>query len=216
MRRTALLIILLLLAPGACRNDRGPDATPVVPDGNGETSGEKHPHGGPVLAIGDSILLGATEHGELANQLALDGWELESIAEEGRSTSWAAGVIEQRTSVPRYVVVVLGSNPGHSSVGFADDVMALRNALVDRGARRIVWIPPHNTDPERYAEKDRILREDDAADGRLYVPDWGSVLDASPEYVGGDGLHLTENGYHALSDYIRDALAREQIGRAHV
>jgi len=208
MRRASLLVVLLLFAPAACRNDREPGATPVIPDGNGGTTGARGPHGGPLLAIGDSILLGASEHGDLANDLTLDGWELETIAESGRSTSWAVGVIEQRTSVPRYVVVVLGSNPGHSSVGFAEDVQALRNALVDRGARRIVWIPPHHTDPERYAEKIRILTEDDAADGRLYVPDWGSVLDASPEYIVSDGLHLTETGYHALAEYIRDALAR--------
>ena len=158
--------------------------------------------------IGDSIMVGAIEHGGLVDALTPDEWEPETITERGRSASWAIDIVENRLTVARTVVLALGSNPGHSSAGFTDDVQRLRNALVERGARRIVWIPPYHTDPERYEEKIRILTEADRTDGRLYVPPWGAVLSASPEYVGSDGLHLTESGYRALAEYIRDALAR--------
>ena len=103
-------------------------------------------------------------------------------------------------------MVALGSNPGFSSDGFAEDVQALRDLLVERGARRIVWMPPYNTDPERYREKIEILKAADLADRRLVVPDWGAVLDANPEWVRSDGLHLTEDGYTAMAAFIRDSM----------
>ncbi len=168
----------------------------------------RSPHGGPLLAIGDSLLVGAVEHGDLGLRLTGDEWEPEVVAETGRSTRWAIDQVRQRDTVPRYVVVVMGSNPGYSSAGFADEVQTLRDALVARGARRIVWIPPQHTDPGRYAEKDAILHEADRNDPRLVVPDWGAVLDANPQYVGGDGLHLTEEGYAALASFIQDALTK--------
>jgi lysophospholipase L1-like esterase len=203
-------VILMMLA-ASCRLDDGPRDINSLPGGRVSTprpdpSGHK-PAGGPVLAIGDSILVGASEHGDLGNKLFADGWTLETVSEEGRSTSWAIDQVRRRATVPKYIVLVLGSNPGFSSAGFADEVQTLRDALVARGARRILWIPPHHTDPTRYEEKVRILRDADAADSRLVVPDWGAVLDANPWYVGGDGLHLTEQGYEALGSFIRDELA---------
>jgi lysophospholipase L1-like esterase len=161
-----------------------------------------------LFAIGDSLLQGAVEHGSLGVKLADDGWELEAVAETGRTVRWAIDQVRQRETIARYVVVVLGSNPGFSSAGFADDVLTLRDALVARGARRIVWLPPHNTDPNRYADKVAILKEDDLKDPRLVVPDWGAVLDQNPQWIGGDGLHLTEEGYGAFAAYIREQLAR--------
>jgi lysophospholipase L1-like esterase len=168
----------------------------------------RKPAGGPVLAIGDSILLGAVEHGGLGLKLAEDNWELETVAETGRTARWAIDQIRARESVPRYVIVVLGSNPGHSSAGFSDDVQTLRDALVARGARRVLWIPPHDVDSERYSEKVSILEEADKADPRLFVPDWNAIADLHPEWSGGDGLHLTETGYTELASFIREQIAR--------
>jgi lysophospholipase L1-like esterase len=151
--------------------------------------------------------VGADRHGHLGAILTLDGWELETIAENGRTVSWAIGEIEDRDArVPRNVVVALGSNPGFSSDGFAEDVQAMRDLLVRLGARRIVWLAPYHTDPERYAEKIAILTAADRADRRLVVPNWAEVLDANPEWVRSDGIHLTEDGYSAMAVFIRDWL----------
>ncbi|MEX2554976.1 MAG: hypothetical protein WEB06_05035 [Actinomycetota bacterium] len=208
LRRALLATSMLLSALTASVNDQGPDDTPL-------SAGEERPAalgtstaaGGPLLAIGDSLMVGADRHGHLGAILALDGWELETIAENGRSVSWAIGEIEDRDDpVPRNVVVALGSNPGFSSDGFAEDVAALRELLVERGARRIVWIPPYHTDPDRYREKIAILTATDQADRRLVVPGWGAVLDAHPEWVRSDGIHLTEDGYTAMAAFIRDVL----------
>ena len=200
--------MLLLSSLTACVNDQGPGDMPLLA---GEESpavvGQPTPAGGPVLAIGDSLMVGADRHGHLGAILALDGWTLETIAENGRSVSWAVGEIDDRDArVPRNVVVALGSNPGFSSDGFAGDVQALRDLLVEHGARRIVWMPPYHTDPDRYREKIAILTAADLADRRLVVPAWGTVLDAHPEWVRSDGIHLTEDGYTAMAAFIRDVL----------
>ena len=207
----ALLVASLVFA--ACTIESGPRDLDALPGAAGtnaapQTDETPGPHGGPILAIGDSLLVGAAEHGGLSVALEFDGWLSETIAENGRPVGWAIDQVELRTRVPRYVVVVLGSNPGFSSDGFADDIKALRDILVRRGARRILWIPPHHTDPERYAEKLRMLREADRADRRLVVPDWGRLLDEHPQWITGDGIHLTEDGYFALSLFIREQLAR--------
>jgi hypothetical protein len=206
------LPFVLLLALTACVIEQGSGDTPLLPGQAGAATSTpavaRSPRGGPMLAIGDSLLDGAVTHGNLGLKLTEDQWEPEVVAETGRSTRWAIDQVRMRDKVPRYVVLVLGSNPGSSSAGFADEVQSLRDALVARGARRILWIPPDGADPGRYVEKDAILKEADRADGRLFVPDWGAVLDQNPQYIGGDGLHLTEAGYDALATFIRDALGR--------
>ncbi|MGH2784675.1 MAG: GDSL-type esterase/lipase family protein [Actinomycetota bacterium] len=208
--RRHVAAVALLLACVACVGDRGPNEVPFLDGADPTVTPPATPGAvGPVLAIGDSIMVGADEHGHLGAILALDGWELETIAERGRSTRWAVDEIEDREErVPRFVVVVLGTNPGFSAFGFAEDVEELRAALIERGARRILWIPPHHPDPERYAEKLEVLAAADRAEGRMVVAPWGAVLDAHPEWVVGDGLHLTEDGYAALAAFIADWLAR--------
>jgi len=212
MRRSlATISTIFLLALTACVVEPSSGAKPLLPgqagDANPAPTPKRSAHGGPVFAVGDSLLLGAVEHGGLGVKLAEDGWDLESVAETGRTVRWAIDQVRQRDGVPRYVIVVLGSNPGFSSAGFADDVQTLRDALVARGARVILWIPPHHADSSRYDEKVSILQEADLADRVLVVPDWGKVLEQNPQWIGGDGLHYTEEGYGAFASFIRDQLA---------
>ena len=202
------MAVALLTAIAGCVDEPGPGATPFLDGTPPATTGEDNlQSGGPVLAIGDSIMVGADEHGHLGAILALGGWELETVAERGRSTRWAVDQIEDRDErVPRHVVVALGSNPGFSTEGFEEDVEDLRAALIRRGARRILWIPPYHTDPERYAAKLTVLTAADRAERRMVVPPWGRVLDDHPEWVRGDGIHLSEDGYTALAAFIADWL----------
>jgi hypothetical protein len=205
-------MLLSLLALTSCVIENSSGQEPLLPGQAGDSTPiatpTRSPRGGALFLIGDSILVGAVSHGDLGLRLTEDQWVPEVLAEEGRSTRWAIDEVRKLETVPRYVVVVLGSNPGYSSAGFSDEVPTLRDALVARGARRIVWIPPHSTDSGRYDEKESILREADRTDRRLSVPYWGAVLDAYPHYTGDDGLHLTDEGYRALAVFIRDALGR--------
>ena len=208
--RRGIAAVALLLVIAACVDDRGPTDVPLLGGGEPAASPGATPRaGGPVLAIGDSIMVGADDHGHLGAILSLDGWELETVAEPGRSTRWAVDEIEDReVRVPRHVIVALGSNPGFSSDGFEQDVEDLRSLLIERGARRILWIPPYHTDPERYATKLSILSVVDRAERRMVVAPWGRVLDDHPEWVTGDGIHLSEDGYTALAAFIAGWLER--------
>lgn len=196
MRRTATLL-MLAAALAACsattpaRQRPNPARLLVEP--------------GSVLAIGDSILVGARDEGGLVDLLADAGWEAEVVAEGSRQVSWALYQVEAREDVPRTVVVVLGSNPGAGVGTFPEEATTLIDALRARGARRILWIPPHALDG-RYADKQAALRE---LEGRVVdVLDWPAALDPHPEWYQGDGLHLTSDGYEALALFLRDALTR--------
>lgn len=157
----------------------------------------------PLLAIGDSILVGARDYGDLEARLADAGYRTEVRAESSRTVAWAIAQIEPREVVPGTAVVVLGSNPGPGLGAFPEEAAALVEALRARGARRIVWVPPHHAEPERYAERQAALR----ALERIEVLDWPAALAANPWWIGTDGLHLTGDGYSALASFIAEQLA---------
>jgi len=208
----AALCSAALVVLGACIIEPSSGNPSPLPGqaGNADSSprARRAPHGGPVFAVGDSLLLGAVEQGGLGVKLASDGWDLETVAETGKTVRWAVDQVRLRDAVARYVIVVLGTNPGFSSAGFSDDVATLRDALVARGARHILWIPPHRLNSDGYADKDTILQELSRTDRVFVTPDWGKVMDANPQWVVADGLHYTEMGYTAFADFIRDQLAR--------
>ncbi|MGH2670765.1 MAG: hypothetical protein ACRDH5_16915, partial [bacterium] len=92
-RRISIAIVLILVGI-SCSSD-GPGAVSVLPGDPGSTlrsPPRRTPAvGGPMFAIGDSLLFGAEEHGGLDELLHADGWEPEVLAEHGRSTRWAIG-----------------------------------------------------------------------------------------------------------------------------
>jgi lysophospholipase L1-like esterase len=157
----------------------------------------------PLLVLGDSITVGARDIGLLPGLLELSGWNAEIVAEVGVGTPWALQQIEPRVAVPRVVLVELGSNPGPLLDGFESEVHQLIDALVARGARHIIWISPEARDPTRYAEKDAVIAR--AASSRLIVSTWPAQLEQNPQWFG-DELHLTEEGYRALAQFVRDEL----------
>jgi lysophospholipase L1-like esterase len=157
----------------------------------------------PLLVIGDSIAVGARDIGFLPGLLEINGWNAEIVAEVGVGTPWALQQVESRASVPRVVLVELGSNPGPFLDDFENEVHQLIAALIARGARHIIWIPPEARDPTRYAEKDAVIAR--AASNRLIVSTWPAKLEQNSQWFG-DELHLTEEGYRALAAFIRDEL----------
>lgn len=157
----------------------------------------------PLLVIGDSISVGARDIGGLQGQLGQSGWNTEIVAEVGMGVPWALQQVEPRPVVPRIVLVELGSNPGPGVGDFENEVHQLIDALVARGARHIIWIPPEARDPMRYAEKAAVIAR--AASGTVEVSNWPAKLEQNPQWFG-DELHLTEEGYRELALFIRDEL----------
>jgi lysophospholipase L1-like esterase len=157
----------------------------------------------PLLVIGDSITVGARDIGLLPGLLEIGGWNAEIDAEVGVGTTWALQQVESRASVPRVVLVELGSNPSPLLNDFENEVHQLIDALIARGARHIIWIPPEGRDPTRYAEKDAVIAR--AASSVVRVSSWPAKLEQNPQWFG-DELHLTEAGYRALAEYMRAEL----------
>jgi lysophospholipase L1-like esterase len=157
----------------------------------------------PLLVIGDSISVGARDIGGLPGLLEGNGWIAEIVAEVGVGVPWALQQVEPRLVVPRIVLVELGSNPGPNVDDFENEVHQLIDALVARGARHIIWIPPEARDPTRYAEKAAVIAR--AAGSTVTVSGWPAKLEQNPQWFG-DELHLTQEGYRELALFIRDEL----------
>lgn len=184
---------------GAASDEPAPTVTAADDGGRGETSARR-----PVLVIGDSLTVGADLWGGLDASLRADGWRPEIVAEDGRAVDWALDQVIARETVPAVVVVGLGTNPGPRPDDFAADVTALVDALRARGATTIVWIPPGDADDEDRVERAAILRR--AAGPGLVVPDWPADLARHPELLADDGVHLTDQGYRHLADFVAQAL----------
>lgn len=157
-----------------------------------------------MLVIGDSLTVGAGLWGDLDAQLRAEGWRPEIVAEEGASIGFGLDDVRLRSRVPAAVVVGLGTNPGPRPDDFAADAASLVSELRLRGASTIVWIPPGDTDDEGRRERAAALRE--ATGPGLLVPDWPAELSRHPELVGRDGIHLTQDGYGHLADFMVQAL----------
>ena len=202
--RARFALAIIFLATGACVA-----STPVFPDPSiTATPTHQRPPAsrvGPILLIGDSIMRGAREEGGLQGLLEEDGWIPEIVAENSREIGWAISQVELRFTVPRIVVVEMGTNPSPLVRNFAQEVQTMVEALVERGAKRIYWIPPQALDPLRYAERAQIVR--DAASSTVIVSRWPERLMLNPYWFQSDGLHLTQTGYVQLALFLRDELA---------
>jgi lysophospholipase L1-like esterase len=161
-------------------------------------------------------MVGADELGGLTTALEEEvGSQTEVVAKVGASTSWGIDQLTGRPSVPSVVVVALGSNPGPAVESFAADVEALVEALIDRGAERIVWVPPVGLGASwDYADKAQVLRDSATTYSELEVMEWDRDVREHPERITGDGLHPTPDGYRCLVAAIEGAVARDGGDRA--
>jgi lysophospholipase L1-like esterase len=162
---------------------------------------------GAVLVIGDSLTVGARDLGGLRGLLEADGWDPAVVARTGASTSWGLARVEAMSAVSDVVVVELGTNPGPHVRDFAAEVDGVVAALVERGARRVLWVTPHHADGGRYDQKAAVLLA--AADDhpQLEIADWRTVAERHRSWMDPDGIHYTDVGYRALASFMRDALA---------
>jgi len=156
----------------------------------------------PVLIIGDSIMVGARDIGGLQGLLEQGGWNPEIVAQVGAGLPWAIQQVEPRLVVPRIVVVEMGTNPSPLVGNFENEVRQMLDDLSVRGARRIIWIPPQGRDPTRYQEKDAVIA---AAGGRITISGWAKLLETNPQWFG-DEVHLTEQGYRQLANFLYQEL----------
>jgi len=149
---------------------------------------------------------GAQEQGGLEQLLSTDGWATEILAENGKDMTWGIARIRERAPVPRVVVVELGTNPGSNLNDYPAEIDEMVQNLKDRGARRIICVPPVSSDPNRYEEKDQALVA--AAGKGVVILDWPARATQNQQWFGFDGVHLTTEGYISLATFITDEIWR--------
>jgi hypothetical protein len=155
------------------------------------------PHGrpvltGPVYAIGDSVLLGATA--------CLTDTEVRVRASENRTMRDGATRIEKRAAAGRLesrLVVALGTN---GPFGFR----ALDRVMRAAGPERAVyWVTVELPEVERYVYEDAVNQRLRAMPGRwpnAHVIDWNASVLSTGLYP--DGIHLNPAGCQAYANLI--------------
>lgn len=155
---------------------------------------------GTVLAVGDSIMVGATE--ELKSELG----SVDIYAEVSRNVAPGIDVLRSQLNVsdPRAVIVELGTNNGMSAEQF-DTIMALVDGrptiFVNVKAARD-WETPTN----------QVLADGAARYTNATVVDWKGLADQHPEWFGSDGIHPNGSGQTALAKLIASAVPSRGVG----
>lgn len=148
---------------------------------------------GRVLVVGDSLGEGMKLAG-LSKKLSAVGFSSTINTRVGRPTSEALSVLRANAG-GRFALVVVetGTNDGGNSESYRKAIeTTLRLYDVP-----ILWIPPHL---QRFENFDRVVEDYAASEPRLHIVDWDPAIAAHPQWVAGDGVHLTMAGYAAMAD----------------
>jgi lysophospholipase L1-like esterase len=145
-----------------------------------------------VFVIGDSVMVGA----QGAIVAGLPGWQVTVEAQLGLSLLGSASIVRaRRAEIGDVAVIELGANDGLDVGVFRQRVDAMMDALA--GVPLVIWLNQASFEAGRSA----LNAELSAAVGaypNLDVVDWSSMVAAHPDFVGGDGLHLSAAGQEAM------------------
>ncbi|MFP5393636.1 MAG: acyltransferase family protein [Gammaproteobacteria bacterium] len=166
-------------------------------DANLKISGGKE-----IVAIGDSVLLGASDH----LSKTIPGIRID--AQVGRQASQGLKVVQQlrgKLTGESTVLLHLGTNGYINEAQFRE----LLNALADCKAVLVInvhaerrWTAPNNEMIERMTREFSNVR----------LINWSQVSAQRPEYFNKDGIHLTKKGILALATQIKLATGGEPLG----
>ena len=154
-----------------------------------------------ISVFGDSVLLGAAP----AIQASLAGNDVSIDAHENVSLLGSLGTLQAaRPTIGDVVVLDLGYNDGPDP-GVWGDRIDQAMAILD-GVPRVIWLDQSYFASGR-AEMDAQLADAAQRYPNLEVVDWHSLVTAHPEYVYGDGVHLTPAGQAAMGDLVGQRVA---------
>jgi lysophospholipase L1-like esterase len=156
---------------------------------------------GAVTTVGDSLNVGIEPY----LQQELPGWTITGDDAVGRRTDEGIEALEQLGAEPAPVLVVsLGTNDPREDVdGFREGVRAL---LALAGPERcVVWATIWRDGPD---EAFNDVLADEAGDNRsLRLVEWHRMVAEHPDWLAGDGVHGTPEGYAARAAALADAAA---------
>jgi len=173
------------------------------------------PGGRPVTIVGDSLsVLGA---GQIRDVLKSAGWRPAFDAYPGVTVASSMdGLTKAAQKKDRPIVIELGTNDTHALANGETDVGAEEryiNQALDLFApgQCLVWVNA-DQDPSRPGGRggsavNNHLAAAAAVRPELRVADLNGLLRVHPEFLLGDGVHLTDAGSTALGHLMADALA---------
>lgn len=168
------------------------------------------PGGEPLLFVGDSLCVGARDHGGgLIGALRGAGWDPEFLCSTGEGLEWGLGEVAELERVAATVVVALGTNPGPREPGFAERIRDVRSRLVARGAERILWVDFADR-RDRYTAKNEVLHALARCEGDGIVR-WSVLAIPHPEWFRSDGIHYEEEGMRRWSRRIANETTRLRV-----
>jgi len=180
MRRTALVLLLLVAGCGGTASYAGPDGGPKV------------------YVVGDSLLVEAWDE----VRAALPADRLAAHRERGKGTPWALDRLRRQVDrdPPDVAVVAIGTNDWPDGIsGEERDAYAGVVRTLGR-VRCAVWVVP----AERFADVTAEILA--AVEGSsVHVARWDEHAAGHPEWYVGDGVHHTEEGSAAYARFVADA-----------
>lgn len=168
------------------------DPTPwldkAVEPGSAGGSSDSKGSGG-VLLVGDSLSVGA----EAQIKKAVPGIEID--AKVGRQFAEGVKILQGKKSTAKTVIMALGTNGPFSQ----SDVNA---ALEAAGDAKVVLTTVAGPKVSSASAVNRLV---EANSSKVSVADWAGRVSQHPDYVGGDGIHLSESGKAAFAQMLGDA-----------
>jgi NADH:ubiquinone oxidoreductase subunit len=183
------LALPLLLATAA---PAGPDAEASLARG--------------LLVNGDSLAVGTQPY--LPRELR--SWKVVQSVAVSRHAPEGAGVMRSYgRSLPRVIHVSLGTNDDPRAVSsFRDSIRAVMNAAGPR--RCVVWTnivrPP--VAGASYAGYNHALAEESRSRETLRVVNWARMVRENPQWLVGDGVHVSAEGYEARARAVARSVRR--------
>jgi lysophospholipase L1-like esterase len=210
--RLRLVLLVLGLVVGASVGCSEQGASVTAPTTTNATPGTTP--GRPLTVVGDSLsVLGRKP---IRAVLGDAGWDVLVDAFPGRTMADQIPAMRYAAANPaRAVIIELGTNDAiQVADGRLDRAVMLATigqALDVFGEQCVVWVVP-GRDPEANGARvgAAIAEALDAQAARrpnLHLADFGAVLEAHPEYLADDHVHLTDDGSQALAELMAGAVA---------
>jgi putative Ig domain-containing protein len=170
-----------------------------------------------VMIIGDSVATGMYWHNDaitiVQNGFDVD-WEVEicrrltgqSCTSDGVTPPTALDLVDSLSSVPPYVVMVMGYNDPADT--FAQSLDTTMQALVSRGAQHVLWLTLRESEGP-YPLINQQLGAALARWPQLRLVDWNAVSADHPEWFQNDFVHLVDAGGAAMARLVHGSLMEE-------
>jgi hypothetical protein len=166
--------------------------------------------GNRVILIGDSVMASTSSRytNDMCNALVPLGWQVEVDAEVSRFIDFGTKVLDQRLSSGWDVsVILLGNNYGQDQAVYSAGLESMVERL---SPNPVVLLTVTKFDPSRQEVND-VIRLIASLHPNVTVMDWNTMSTSVPGLLGGDGLHLTPSGRHALAENVAATMGQAPL-----